>query len=191
MVAACTWSFEPVQSLVREPRDRGVSLRARTPESESSLVSLRGPELVALRETPDHRLRRSFGHLRRSTRCSSVAHELCWRHSGGRRPDRRGCRSTPTTTARSVGTRRSRRAAGMVSPPSSWATAALASHPSDLAERRPSSTSWKALRTSLAPRFTRASRGAGKASTSTSTQSTRPTPSTSGPRCPTSPSVTT
>ena len=41
------WSFEPVQSLVRDPRDRGVSLRARTPESESSWSPLSG-------HTPDN-----------------------------------------------------------------------------------------------------------------------------------------
>jgi hypothetical protein len=48
VVAVVSWSFEPVQSLVRDPRDRGVSLRARTPDSESPLVSLQRPPLSSV-----------------------------------------------------------------------------------------------------------------------------------------------
>src|SRR3546814_1630530 len=41
VVVVVSWCFEPVVSLVRNPRNWGVSLRARTTDSDSLLVPLR------------------------------------------------------------------------------------------------------------------------------------------------------
>ena len=89
-------------------------------------------------------LRRRVGQPARSTPTA------CWSR-------RAGSTSTPTTTARPPGTRCWPRAAGTASPPSSPATAGSASRRPGPTATTGSSGSWRASRTSPAPRWPRAS----------------------------------